>query len=175
MIHRYWSGDADPRSGDLVLAGVEVRDWTDSTVPAWLLDLADQTVWRVEPGDELRHRANIVRLGLLYEHGGWWADHDLTTLGSFAGLPSPATAQHRGGRRCNCWLAFPAGHSALEETLRQISLQSHRGRSTAVSGEDLMEAMWGDEIGRVGVRFDIDGIEDMDAPRVLSHRGDSQP
>lgn len=174
LVHRYWSGDAAAESGDLSLAGVDVVDWRDDDVPSWLIEMADATAWRVTAGDELRHRANVVRLGLLFEYGGWWADHDVTALARFELLPSPATAAHRGGHRCNCWLAFPAKHVALAHALAAIDRGRNRGRSMVVSGESLLHELWSsDEVARVLVRFDIDQRENMDAPFALKHDGRS--
>lgn len=171
-VHRYWSGDR-PRP-DAQLPD-PVVDWTDDDVPLEYLHLADTTAHLVvpDPRQQLRHRANVVRLGLLYEHGGWWADYDLTALASFSTLPSVATASH-GTTRCNCWLAFPARHPCLRTALDAIADQpdAEPRLSVYVAGEEFLTALWSpEEVPHVPVFVDVNGSTNPGAPPVLIHAG----
>lgn len=164
-IHRYWTGDAPTPLGPWgcsVLANsqrAQVLDWTDATLPTHIYDAAEAGRGRVHHADAARHRANIVRLALLAEFGGWWADHDLIPLVDFSTLPFPATAEHRGGMRCNCWLAFPPAHPALIETLARAMTApvDPHGESRSVSGERLLNSVCSDEVARVRLLIDVDG------------------
>lgn len=169
MIHQYWSGPNKPASI------LNAREWNDDSVPLEALDLAHKTVHLVDPRDSYRHRANIVRLYLLYFYGGMWADYDMEFVGSLTDLPSVATAAHRPGVRCNCWMAFPAGHQALEQALEAIAALPEQPprRSPFVSGENLLSRLWGSEVAEVLVYVDIDGRVNEEAPKVLIHRGAS--
>lgn len=175
MIHRYWRGDPPDEWTGRVLRrlhpGIPVTDWTPDTAPAAALDLAAGTAHLVVPARHVQHEANIVRLVLLWEHGGWWADHDLVPLDPFPTLPSPATAGHRYGRRCNCWLAFPAQHPALADALDAIAATAPGPPRQAadVSGEGLLTRLWGDDIGRLPLPVDASGHPNPDAPRWAVH------
>jgi hypothetical protein len=167
IVHRYWTGPDDPgpaAARNLVALRAyhrDVRDWTDTTLPGHVLELADRLADRAsaEPRQAYRHRSNVVRLALLLELGGWWADHDLTPLCSFRSLPSPATAAH--GTRCTSWLAFPAGHPRLAEALAAIEAQAPdpTRASPGASGEHLLDRLeWPDtEVARLQLPLDAGG------------------
>lgn len=153
MIHRYWTtawSTAEPEP--LPLVG-DQHVWHDDDVHPALIDLADSTAHLVyaDPAQQARHRSNVVRLGLLWQFGGWWADHDLTASVPFTELPCPATARHPLGVRCNCWMAFPPEHEALDMALQTIAeLPDAAPRhSTLVSGEMLLDRLWGDDVAQV--------------------------
>lgn len=144
LIHRYWDGPpprADYRQRlELLNPEVEVRDWGPGSLPGWISDLIARTSRFVISDRQLQHAANVARACLLWEFGGWWADHDLRPLQPFTVLPSPAIAAHGDGTVCNCWLAFPAEHPVVGRVIDQIeSASGPVRRAVEVSGERL----WG--------------------------------
>lgn len=165
MIHRYWTGDAtpplDPWALDVLCSTqqhAEVTDWTDETLPQALVELLDTVNDQVRPEDVPRHRANVVRLWLLHQYGGWWTDHDFIPLVSYETLPFPATAAHRGGERCGCWVGFPAGHPALALGLKIIATAPPSNeRSRDVSGDGFLNRIAGDDVVRMKLYIDVDG------------------
>ena len=135
MIHRYWQGSASTvnfidRLRELN-PGVEIQDWSPSTLPVWVSELASMSADRVVEHRQAQHWANVARIGLLVEYGGWWADWDLNPKVPFASLPFPATAAHGDrGFRCNCWMAAPAadaGMTALAEDLKKTASREFHG------------------------------------------------
>lgn len=179
IVHRYWSGPPDPMADDSGRALLELNpeatlvDWSPRSVPAAVRALIDATAGLVVDAHQIRHAANVVRLWALYDLGGVWVDHDVTCYAPFSVMPSPATAAHRNGHRCNCWLQFPSGHPALVEALSAIvdAPQGAAKSSTEVSGERLLQRLWGDEVQRVTVHRDIDGRVDPSAHRWFDHAG----
>lgn len=171
MIHQYWSGPDRPAPME------RAQQWSPATVPPEWLRLVEQTSHLVVPVDHRRHEANVIRLHLLYTHGGMWADYDLRFIGPITELPSPATASHQPGVRCNCWMAFPAGHPALLQALTAITelvgTAAAPQRSPNVSGEALLSGLWGPEVAEVPLYEDINGRINETAPRLLAHRGTS--
>jgi hypothetical protein len=171
LIHRYWHGDTSPPLGAWGAAllrstqSVTITDWTDDTLPATVRALADSCAGLVRPEDEPRHRSNVVRMALLYEMGGWWCDHDLLPFVDFTTLPFPATAAHRFGRRCTCWLAFPERHEALDRALDVVckARPNPRGHSTQVSGEALLDRLVGADVAKLRLLVDVDGQRNPDA------------
>lgn len=163
MIHRYWSGPlpaTEPWVGNVVRKlhpHMPVFDWTDRKLPRQIVAFADDTAGQVGEQDRLRHRANVIRWSLLYEMGGWWADHDLIPLVPFTTLPVPATAAH--GTRCTCWLAFPQHHETPAAALEAIrtTVPTGTARSVDVSGENLLERLCQDAIPRLELPFDAGG------------------
>lgn len=148
LIHRYWEGPPPPVDHRPTF-GV-VKDWTRDTLPTWITDLIDATAHLITGRPLALHAANVARAGLLYEHGGWWADHDLITSTPFTELPFPATAAHPDGNRCNCWLAFPAGHRAPEAVLEAIEAATGPKRRPAlVSGCYLWREHTPDDVARL--------------------------
>lgn len=178
MIHRAWIGAPGAYDFHDTLAalnpGVEIRDWTPATIPDQWADLAARSARFVLESDADRHWANVVRVCALNEHGGWWADHDLEPLVPFADLPFPATALHRSGNRCNCWLAFPADHPTLREALYRIDHAQprpphhlrERRASTIVSGEQLLN---GTDVPGVLLWREWDGTINSDASAWAIH------
>jgi 2-hydroxychromene-2-carboxylate isomerase len=175
MVHRFSTDGYEPfvdhraaleRFGGLVVDW-EAQDWPD------YVRLAKQTAHLVREQDQANHIANVVRLGILLTYGGWWVDWDLTPLSSFHDLPFPATAAHRNGIRCTCWMAFPKQHRVLARALMAIkhSSGSPAGLAAEVSGEQLLDALWGDEVARVLVHRDVDGKVNSLAPVALDHAG----
>lgn len=143
MIHRYWQGPppaADYGPALHELTGLDVHDWTDEQLPAWLDGLATATAPFVTGDRQVQHRANVVRAGLLWDHGGMWADHDLEPLADLTRLPDRATAAHADRSRCSCWLAYPAGHPDVGLVLDAIAaIGPPVRRAVEQSGEQL----WG--------------------------------
>ncbi len=174
LTHRWWSGpdpaptDTDRAHRDL---GHELRDWTTGDLPPEIEHLTERLVPLVVPEHEHRHRANVARLWILLEHGGWWADHDLTPLVPFDSLPFPATAAHRAGNRCNCWLAFPKGHPALTATLAALAETPPAApqRSPWVSGERVLDRFVGDDVARLTLPVDADGKPNRGAVQWCRH------
>ena len=161
-VWRYRYGGPSPLHD---LAGTRLRhlhhgavvDLTDDDIPDDVLDLAAAPV--VAPADALRHRANVVRLWVLHERGGWWADSDLLPVRPFYELPSPATAGHAGRGRCSCWLAFPAGHPVLAAALNYVAdaPPSTTAASREVSGEALLDDLCGSDVARLDLPWDAVG------------------
>lgn len=165
MLHRFWEGPPNPSSAwqHTLLSELnpfdEVVDWSPTTLPTGLQDLLGHCSDMVRPEDEVRHRANIIRLWLLNEFGGWWVDHDLIPLRPFDSLPFPATAAH-GRTRCSCWLAFPAGHPLLWQALNSATNapRSSTASSIEVSGEHLITRLTDGRFKHVpGIQLPIDG------------------
>jgi mannosyltransferase OCH1-like enzyme len=179
-VHRYWEGTPDPAAEATGRRLLELNpssvliEWTRRSIPADVAELIDATSPLVYGIHRARHAANIVRLWALLTFGGVWVDYDVTPLAPFDVMPTAATAAHHNGLRCNCWLSFPKGHDALERAMTAIRELPTRGRvqaSTHVAGERFLEQLWGDEVGRVKVRRDVDGTIDPDAPVFFDHAG----
>lgn len=157
MIHRYWTGDpVSEWSGKAIRslhADVEVRDWTDDTLPRALVEWLDQHNDDVIAGDRLRHRANLVRYWLLNEYGGWWVDHDVVLLERLNSLPYPMAAAHH--TLCTCVLGLPAGHVMLTEALRRINeARPSQGRSMDVSGERFLDRLRTPDVTLLPLAYD---------------------
>lgn len=165
MIHRYWAGVARPshQFTSSVLRRVhpefDIRDWTDGDLPKPLMKILEASTHKVRPEFAMRHRANVVRLWVLREYGGWWVDHDFLALTPFDELPFPATAQHADGTRCNCWLAFPPNHWLLEQALDHIcEFEPHQPRSSMeMSGEGLLTKLADSTISAIRLPLEVDG------------------
>lgn len=165
LIHRYWSGPPNPLEpwlGQVVRQfnpGDEVRDWTDETLPPGTLSILRYADRQVRPVDRMRHRANLIRLMLLADMGGRWADADLIPLTPFASLPLRTTAAH-GAFRCNSYLSVGAPrHPAILEALRLALAVPFDGkaRSVDVSGERLLERVLPDDFARLQLPIDSAG------------------
>lgn len=144
QLHRYWSGPlpgTEPMVGRRVRSlGHDLYDWTDDTLPVAVVEWLDAGSDQVVAADRLRHRANMVRLWLLNEHGGVWVDHDVIPFIDLGTLPRPFAASHN-GTLCNCVLGFDAGHPMIRQALDIGAVMPHdrRGQSVSVSGERLLE------------------------------------
>jgi len=142
MIHIYWhttpSDDLLERADAWrAICATEVQIWTPAHLPE-LVTRAQATIAGVHEPDRVRHVANIVRWFLLRDHGGVWADADVTPLqplgerltseqpwcAAFGDLPTPFMC---GG---------PAGHSLWARTL--IAALTGRGTSPIASGGRLL-------------------------------------
>lgn len=157
MIHRYWSGGELPQDFTDDLAAlhldVEIRTWTHLDLPGWIQRLVDKTAPLVIPERQHQHTANVARIGLLWEFGGWWADCDLLPHRSFSELPQRATAAHRNGSACNCWMAFGANDQDLALILNELETlePAPPRRAVEVSGEQLLWRMLPDDVALVQV------------------------
>lgn len=84
MIHLYWHTEPTDQVRQAAeewgrVAGERTTVWTPTDLP----DLHRRSLESCEgvaAVDHVRHVANIARWHLLYEHGGMWADTDVTPL-----------------------------------------------------------------------------------------------
>lgn len=161
MIHRYWEGDPlsiSPYITQVLVnlnPGEEVRDWTPETLPPKIVQYLNGTEEQVIERDRVRHRANIIRLALLYEFGGWWYDHDVIPLRPVNALPYPIVAAH-GDRMCNSFMGFPAGHPELKLALDKIAANPPGSLTSPVSsGEAFLNEIV--TVSRISYPFDAAG------------------
>lgn len=166
MIHRYWSGPPAPNAAWMLTAletmnpEVEVRDWTDDTLPTSVLAWLTEHELDVVGEDRMRHRANLVRYWALERFGGWWVDHDVVMLKPFDALPYPAVAAHV-GRTCTCILGFPAEHPLMKAAIGAVSDPvGVPGRSPMISGERMLDSLrpfHGPDVAMLTLPFDALG------------------
>jgi hypothetical protein len=145
MIHRYWHGPpADEWTGKCLRSihpDMQVTDWTDELLPEQVVDWLYEHQHDVREADYFRHRANMVRLWLLNEYGGWWVDHDVLLLQPLTTLPYPMVAAH-GTMACNSVMGLPAGHPLLAEMLTVAdAAQPSDARSPDVCGERVLDRL----------------------------------
>lgn len=138
LIHRYWTGP-EPSLLEPWLQyclhslnpGVEVKDWTDETIPEEYWKFVNDYQVRFE--DTVKHQSNIFRLLLLFDFGGAWYDYDVVPLLPVSSLPVPSVGSHKG--LCNSFMAFNRGDDRLDLALEAIIQQPDSDRpSTVVSG-----------------------------------------
>lgn len=160
VIHRYWEGEPFPLTGYItsVLRNLNpepVRDWTPETLPSRVIPYLAGIDDQVGESDQMRHRANVIRLALLYEYGGWWYDHDVFPLTPVRMLPFPVVACH-GARMCNSFMGFPAGHPELKLALDRIAVNPPGSLSSPVaSGEILLNEIV--TVPKISYPFDAAG------------------
>jgi len=138
LIHRYWTGSGlplhEPWLQKCLISlnhNVEVNEWRDDELPTEYTKFFDDD--QVREQDQLLHRANIVRLLLLFDFGGAWYDYDVVPLLPLASLPCPSIGSHRG--LCNSFMYFESHDYRIEAALDMILEQPHSDRpSTVVSG-----------------------------------------
>jgi hypothetical protein len=182
VIHRYWSGRAQPPNPwlhNLVWQvhgrAVPVVDWTDEQLPAEVVAWLDSHRLEVRPPDRLRHRANMVRWWLLRAHGGVWLDHDVVPLAPVLDLPRPWSAA-LSSSRVGCAIGLDAGDLFAETMLSAMPCVPGVGRSSLdVSGDRLLCTLAPGRMERVPLLFDGQGnINDPAAPLVhlWAHAGD---
>jgi hypothetical protein len=87
MIHLYWHTDPPDTVQHAEnewhrVTDDEIRLWTPAELPD-IVARAQANSSGVHERDRVRHVANIVRWHLLAEHGGMWADTDVTPLNAF--------------------------------------------------------------------------------------------
>lgn len=177
MIHRYWTGDEPPplepwlsKCLRSLNPDMELREWHDDTLPRSIRTLADVHEDQVQSADRIRHRANIIRLALLAEYGGWWYDYDVVPLCPVSALPVPVVGAH--GGLCNSFLGYPAGHPELAAALDAITAHpaDDTARSTDVSGENFLQPIL--TAHRVSYPFDSSGqfIHGVFAVHLYNHQ-----
>lgn len=164
-IHRYWTGPEPAGAGWMRKAlmtmnpGEEVIEWHDSNLPPETVAWMNDREHLVLASDVPRHRANMVRLWALFEHGGWWVDHDVIMLRPFEKLPFPALATH--GTVCTCVMGMPAGHPLMGAAILGVGQRaSGPGRSIDVSGERLVGSLrgrFGADVNLLPLPFDSTG------------------
>lgn len=154
-VHRYWQGlpPAVDYANRFTALGMQVHTWGPDTLSAEWADLAAATAHLVVPTRQAHHVANVARLGLLFDHGGWWADHDLEPLRPWSALPAPASGAYSWGDRCSCWLAFRRHHPLLRVALQSIAATPDGPPRTAVevSGEAMLGRVWPPSVASVPV------------------------
>ena len=147
------------------------------SAPGEAAKIAAETAHLVLPDErnQARHLANVARLVLLRDEGGWWSDYDLIPLVPFTNLPMNATAAHWLGMRCNCWMAFEAGHPALTLALDLIvaAADGPPTYSTQVSGERILDAACNDDVARMQLCLDSNGLVNTAAEPWAIHLGGS--
>lgn len=138
-IIQYWNGGDPPPP--LTPAG---KVWGYSNLPEWIRMTIDISRGNVIPSRVYQHEANVARVGLLYEFGGVWLDHDMEVHGA---IPEGVfVGRHENGTPCNCVMSFPSRHPLLARLL-EIILRPIRGHwsgptpprpATEISGEVLL-------------------------------------
>jgi hypothetical protein len=165
-VHRYWGPGSAPYPwiGRVVRAlHPAVMDWTDATLPASTAGWLDSHAAQVPPADRYRHRANLVRLWLLFKHGGIWLDMDFVPFGPLESFPRPWAAAH--GGLCNCAMGFDAGDPLLAEALAMAEAAPDGGPETKVAGEEALWALWRDRVTLRQLPFDSAGVAIPDSTR----------
>jgi len=148
IIHWYWTGGPMPAwQWDIVLAwqllhpDVEVRGWTDETIPTLRnQDLFDDPR-RFSPSSHFgQYRANLLRYELLLDYGGVWIDTDLEPrrhVGPLFEQGAFAAWETQGKWINNAFLGCEAGHPAMQtivDGLRESVLSKRHLRSNHQSG-----------------------------------------
>lgn len=160
MIHRYWTGTAEPPLGPWVAdaianlhPGTQLHDWTDGSIPPELSQWLDAGQHKVLTDERLRHRANMARWWLIYQHGGIWLDHDVIPLRNLSGL-GPAVAAV-GSDRSSAIIVAPRGHELARWMLTAIDKYQGAPRTSyRVSGDAVLA---GAPFPRLGlIRFPLD-------------------
>lgn len=140
LVHRYWTGRPHPLADFtnhalMSMAPGYVINWSDGTLPEECLEEVARAEGKVRPEDAIRHRCNVIRWWLLYNHGGYTVHHDIIPLVPLDTLPFPMTGAHFNSR-CTSFLAYPAGHPIPLRMLEEIRRAPHGDApSPEVSGE----------------------------------------
>lgn len=135
---------------------MQVKDWSDRTLPADVVAWLDRHDDDCHPDDQLRHRANLARLWLLNEHGGWWVDHDVILTARLDTLPYPMAAAH--GTLCSCVLGLPKQHPTLTAALEVVDANEPSDRrSPVVSGEALLNRLRTPDVRLLPLAYDASG------------------
>lgn len=171
QIHRYWTGDASKPDMSAFARGLAsqfgtVTDWTDDILPSDVASAVDKRMDYV-PDTGLyraRHRSNLVRLRLLHQFGGLWLDHDVLLLD----LPKPDGPWIAMSNRMTCSAAmrFEAGDDRLEKAWDKMTPGNSPRTS---SGEWFLHHVWGDEVKRIELPFDVWGVRQPYADQWAIH------
>lgn len=148
IIHWYWTGRPMPGwQQDIVRMwrdmhpDVEVRGWTDETIPTLRnQDLFDDPA-RFSPRSNVgQYRANLLRYELLLDFGGVWVDTDLEPrrhVGPLFEQGAFAAWESQDRWINNAFIGCEAGHPAMQAIvggLRASVLRKRRLRSNHQSG-----------------------------------------
>lgn len=156
MIHRYWTGPKNlpvVSNAAYVMAsqfGI-VTDWTDNMLPDYTRSIIDKYETYVPENVRTKQRANIARLGLLYEFGGLWIDHDVLLMD----VPDagPLWAAHDGRGLCSCVIYAEPESDRIWEAINSIR---HSGTARYSSGEEMLADIWTD-VPTVSLPYAMDG------------------
>lgn len=173
MIHRFWMGPPPPhaewvkRMIETHMPGEELKDWNLVNVPAEV-DLACDL--RVEPGDQPRHLANLVKWWALAEYGGVWLDHDVIPLKDLREA-EPYTAAIPGPVRVACVVNLPEPGSRMALTrLEDMKTRTHSSRRTPwVSGDYALNSGDYPEVGYRFLPYDALGRRIQNTPLWVMH------
>lgn len=143
MIHIYWHttppDDLLERADAWrAICSCEVQIWTPAHLPE-LVARAQTTIAGVHAFDRVRHVANCARWLLLRDHGGVWADADVTPLqplGERLTSDKPWCAGHE-NMPTPFMCGGPAGHPLWGRTLA-AALNRPEGTSPNASGGRLL-------------------------------------
>lgn len=164
QIHRFWIGP--PRSSHPFItacvrnlyADAILNDWNIESVPAELRKLLD-------PQDDPRHLANVVRYWMLLDEGGLWLDHDVLPITNPGPRPTAWTAALR-NRREGCAMWFPRpGHPMPAELLKAALAGDPHLPSVQRSGAMILNRI-GKGFGDVGLE---PGVIPFDSSGRLTH------
>lgn len=147
IVHRIWLGP-DPLPAEFVAYGEswsrlnpgwEVRLWTEETIP--------EDLRRPEARERLRvpaERSDILRLELLWRHGGVYVDTDfecVRPLEQLVGGLDFFCAYLKPGQINNALIGSTAGHPILDRALDELEPREWHGYDKASAGPEFVDAL----------------------------------
>ena len=147
ILHRVWVGP-DPLPEEFARFGESWRrhhpDWE---MRLWTEDRLPRDLVRPEVYERLRkptERSDIIRLEVLFRHGGVYVDTDFECLRPIDPLIEGAeffTCDLKPGRVNNAVIGAPAGHPILERALRELRPRTEYGYDKHATGPHFLNTL----------------------------------
>lgn len=146
-MHRIWLGPEPPpdefasygESWSRLNPGWDVRLWTEETIP--------EDLRRPEARERLRvpaERSDILRLELLWRHGGVYVDTDMECVRPIEPLIGGLDffcAYLKPGQANNAFVGATPGHPILDRALDEIRPREWHGYDKAAAGPEFLSAL----------------------------------
>lgn len=187
VIHRWWTGERPPFEAEHTAA---IRHWC----PGWDLvdhdDDADLNEWAgwfaplVLERDQARHRSNVIRYRVLFEHGGIWLDHDVKVLQSLDRLRASPRLAAVGRQPEGSMMAMTPAHPFLWALLLRIGGDVARQLPADIapqrSGGRVLREVWPAHAGTVvldrsTIPHDASGARNYVGVPLAEHRWHTTP